>query len=240
MLYLTTPSESGDIGSFSVPTIAVLTLAHLQLVEGRERFWAGTSGTFASTMKTGPVCPTAIGLAVPQSTEIKCNLAEFTWTLDATLEPARGLPFANAARVNHKIAIRNAVVVGTRIDVTFSPPVREPTPLTASLTANLNATGDDVTLAFTVRNATDAPLELHFNSTQEYDFRIATRAGEVLWSWSALADFAATATTRVLPARGAVTYTAHWKPTAHGQLVVSAVLTTREPRLIAIAPLVVP
>jgi hypothetical protein len=233
--------EAGDIGSFSAPTPAVFVPAFLQYIEGRDRFWVGTSGKFASTVKKGDPCPAPMGLALPQSTDIACNLAELTWSLDATAEPAGGLPFANAARITRKIAVNHAVVAGTSIAVTFAPAPRVPPPLSGTLTATVNSAANDVTLAFTVRNETDRPFELHFPSTQEYDFRIATATGEVLWTWSALADFAATATTRVIPADESVTYTAHWTPTRRGPLLAAAVLTTREsPRLTAVTLVTVP
>jgi hypothetical protein len=241
LLVLNAPMEAGDIGSFSAPTPAVFVPAFLQYIEGRDRVWVGTSGKFASSVKKGDPCPAPMGLALPQATDITCNFAELTWTLEATAEPARGLPFANAARITHKIAVNKAVVAGTSIAVTFSPPPRVPPPLSGTLTATVNASANDVTLGFTVRNETDRAFELHFPSTQEYDFRIATATGEVLWTWSALADFAATATTRVIPAHESVTYKAHWTPTKHGPLLAAAVLTTREsPRLTSIALVNVP
>jgi hypothetical protein len=241
LLFLTAPMEAGDIGSFSAPTPAVFVPAFLQYIEGRDRFWVGTSGKFTSSVKKGDPCPAPMGLALPQATDMTCNLAELLWTFEATAEPAPGLPFANAARITHKIAVNKAAVAGTSIAVTFSPPPRVPPPLSGTVTATVNSAANDVTLAFTVRNETDRPFELHFPSTQEYDFRIATAGGEVVWTWSALADFAATATTRVIPAHESVTYTAHWTPTRRGPLLASAVLTTREsPRLMSMALLTVP
>ena len=239
LLFLTAPAEAGDIGSFSTPTVAIFVPAFLQLIEGRERFWVGTSGKFTSSVKTGAACPAPMGVAIAQSTEIKCTQAELTWTVDATVEPARGLPFANAARVTHKIAISKAVIAGTSIAVTLSPP-REPPPIRGSLSAAVNGAGNDVTLTFTVRNDTDAPRELHFNTSQQYDFRVATPGGEVLWTWSATADFHTSLTTRVIPAHGSVTYTEHWTPTRRGPLLASAILTSRDARLLAVAPFTVP
>jgi hypothetical protein len=241
LLFLTAPMEAGDIGSFSAPTPAVFVPAFLQYLEGRDRIWVGTSGKFTSSVKKGDPCPAPMGLAAPQATDITCNLAELLWTFEATAEPARGLPFANAARITHKIAVNKAAVAGTSITVTFSAPPRVPLPLSGTLKTTVNAAANDVTLAFTVRNETDRPFELHFRSTQEYDFRIATPGGEVVWTWSALADFAATATTRVIPAHESVTYTAHWTPTRRGPLLASAVLTTSDsPRLLVMVPVTVP
>src|SRR5215210_6004963 len=121
--------EAGDIGSFSAPTPPVFVPAFLQYIEGRDRFWVGTSGKFTSSVSKGDPCPSPMGIALPQATDITCNLAELTWTFEVTAEPAQGLPFANAARMAHKIAVAKAVVAGTSISMTFTPPPRVPPPL---------------------------------------------------------------------------------------------------------------
>ena len=44
--------------------------------------------------------------------------------------------------------------------------------------------GEPIELRLTVTNSSDAPVDLHFNSSQRYDFQIFSASGLQLWTWA--------------------------------------------------------
>src|SRR5262249_59290241 len=45
-------------------------------------------------------------------------------------------------------------------------------------------TGEPIALTLTVRNTTQSPIELHFATSQRYDFLIHDASSRSMWSWA--------------------------------------------------------
>jgi hypothetical protein len=46
------------------------------------------------------------------------------------------------------------------------------------------ASGEPVPLTLVVTNTSDAPVALHFNSSQRFDFELRSASGMSVWSWA--------------------------------------------------------
>jgi hypothetical protein len=164
-------------------------------------------------------------------------------------------PFAlrkNTASGSHTISMSAQSVTGTRLAFLYCgtcgapPPLRPPVTIGASssvLQPALRATASaaDVTLTFTVTNASAAPVQLDFNSAQQYDFIVrSTATGTVVWQWSTEMVFAAVLTSRTLAAGESATYTAHWTPTSKGAFSAQGLLTSSSHGATAYAGVIVP
>ena len=241
IVLLTALAESGDIGG--APDATRLTVpAQLQLFDGKGGVWWGVSGSQANSMTLGKECPSITARTADRQVTVICHEADFRWRFSAI---AGAPPLAirgNTASGQHKLEMAESTVHGAQWKfaiVTTTPP---PTPPPASpLVAALRVAVDSVVhLAFTVKNATDVSIELKFASAKTHDFAIADRSGETLWRWSAGKEFGDAATVITIPAHEGVTFTEIWHPTAHGELIAGATLTSATQNVSARAAFTVP
>jgi hypothetical protein len=252
LVLLSTSAESGDIGLLVASTLTSSTSipGFLQYVEGKDRFFFGTSGHYASTIKLGDPCGVRAVDAANSSDlartapKIECKQAEFTWELEATVGvPPVATMRTNAATGTHKLALAKSTVLGAQLTMTISPPPIFPPPplperkLSSSLKVTVEA---DVTLAYTVKNESTTPVELHFPTGQRYDFAVTDKTGRVLWRWGEGKAFPMEVGVKVLAGGESVTFTEHWTPTAHGELIAMGFLTSKEEKMLARSPFTVP
>jgi hypothetical protein len=111
-----------------------------------------------------------------------------------------------------------------------------------SLSATLTATVDSVvTLTLTVSNPSSVPVEVGFPSGQRYDFVVRSAAtGASVWRWSADKLFAQALGHESIPAKGTITYSQRWTPTARGDFQVEGLLTSLSHRVSASTGVTVP
>ena len=59
-------------------------------------------------------------------------------------------------------------------------------PLTVGLATDRASyrSGEPIELRLTVTNTSDAPVDLHFNNSQRYDFQMYSASGIQLWTWA--------------------------------------------------------
>jgi len=95
-------------------------------------------------------------------------------------------------------------------------------------TMGVRMAGDTVHFVLHVTNMTDAPLTLEFPSSQRYDFAVARRDGETVWSWSATRSFAQALGSEVLLPGESRRYEASWLAAgARGEYVATGWVTSR-------------
>ena len=87
--------------------------------------------------------------------------------------------------------------------------------LPATLAVTVNSV---VTLALTISNPSDAPLDITFGSGQQFDFTITDATLALVWQWSAGMAFAQFLSTHTVAAHASLVYTAQWMPTVKGTL----------------------
>jgi hypothetical protein len=89
------------------------------------------------------------------------------------------------------------------------------------------ATGRQVTLEFTVKNVSSAPVQLDFNSAQQYDFLVrSATTGSLLWQWSSAMGFATVLTSRTLAPGETALYSEQWAAPAAGIYNAEGMLTS--------------
>lgn len=251
LVLLSTSAESGDIGFLVANAITSdkSVPGFLQYVEGKDKFFFGTAGHYASTIKVGDPCGVKAVDAANSSDlartvpKIDCKQAEFTWEFEATAGvPPVATMRTNAASGTHTLALTKSTVLGAQLTIAINPPILPPPlPPVRKLSSSLKVTvGEDVALAFSVKNESDAPVELHFPTEQRYDFAVTDRTGRVLWRWAEGKSFPMVVGVKVLAAGESVTYTEHWTPTAHGELIALGFLTSKEEKMMARSPFTVP
>jgi hypothetical protein len=229
--------------------------ATITYLDGTGGVYLGTGGTQAITVTPGeeacaaPTAPPEASYTLPP---IRCRLATFDVAFDGTVQPP---PFdlrRNTASGTHTIAMAAQTVSGVQLSTAGcatcglnAPPLRPPITIDANSsvlqpTLTATASGRDVTLTFTVKNVSAAPVQLDFNSAQQYDFIVRNVAtGAAVWQWSATMGFAAVLTSRTLAPGEAAVYAEHWQATAAGTYGVQALLTTRSLQAAAYAPVAV-
>jgi hypothetical protein len=100
----------------------------------------------------------------------------------------------------------------------------------SALEPNLRTTvsGRDVMLELTVKNVSSAPVQLDFDSAQQYDFIVRSFAsGAVMWQWSANKSFGQSLGSRTLVPGETVVFSEPWKATSAGNYLIQALLTSR-------------
>jgi hypothetical protein len=126
------------------------------------------------------------------------------------------------------------------IDSSPQPPVvvRPGNELAAKLSATVNG---DVTLTFTVKNASATPVKVVYPSGQKYDFVVAdSGTGKTVWSWSANKGFVQALGEETIPGGGSLTFVEKWTPPRRGLYLAHARLTSTSHRSEAYTAVVVP
>lgn len=99
-------------------------------------------------------------------------------------------------------------------------------------TVEVKVSPSSVRLVLHVTNTGEAPLELHFSTSQRYDFIVETATGEEVWRWSNDMAFMQALSQDTLPAGGSWAMDAVWDPgDRSGEYVATGVLTAREHEL---------
>ena len=229
IVVLTALAESGPIGGpFDATRLTVP--AMLRLFSGDGGIWFGISGEQSNSMTLGKECPSVTVKSGDRQATRTCHEADFKWKFRALVDVPPIAIRSNTATKQHTVEMPESIVHGAQwiITITLPPVVRPPTPPPASpLVATLRVGVDSVVrLAFTVTNATDARIELKFPNAKTHDFIVADRSGAVLWRWSEGKAFGDVATVVAIGAHESITYTEQWRPTAHGELIAGALLTS--------------
>ena len=268
LVQLSSTSNDEQIGAILDPSSLALyaRMASLIYMDGIGGTYIGTSGTqkFDVTKSATP-CPEPVdsGKIAYLRTRGTCTLADHTVSFSGTAEPS---PFqltsttkttSTAGKSTHTIAMSAQTVAGTRrtdtidnlpcdtsctkpIDSLPLPPVKvgPANELPAKLSAAVNG---DVTLTFSVKNASAAPVKVVYPSGQKYDFVVAdSGTGKVVWTWSATRSFVQALGEETIPAGGALTFVEKWAPPKRGVYLAHALLTSTSHRSEAYAAVVVP
>ncbi|NUO37188.1 MAG: hypothetical protein HOQ31_01145 [Gemmatimonadaceae bacterium] len=149
-----------------------------------------------------------------------------------------------ASRSTSLLAAAVAVLLGACTSTTELRPADQPVvavdgpALDARMTAVVVASG--VTFELRITDMQTAPLTAHFNTSQQYDFRVRRLDGSTVWTWSADKGFTTALTSRTFAPGETVVYTATWTPTERGSFVVDGWLTSSSHAALASAPLSVP
>ena len=260
LVQLSSSSNDEQIGAILDPSILALyaRTASLIYMDGAGGTFVGTSGTqkFDVTKSATP-CPEPpdsgkVAYLRPRGT---CTLADHTVSFNGTLEYAPYKVTSPAAM--HTIAMSAQTVAGTRrtdtidnfpcdtsctkpIDSLPQPPVkvRPANELPAKLSASVNG---DVTLTFTLKNASSDPAKVMYSSGQKYDFVVAdSGTGKAVWRWSANKSFVQSLGEETIPAGGTLTFVEKWTPPGRGLYLAHAVLTSTSHRAEAYTTVVVP
>ena len=247
MMVLTTPAApDGSIANSDRPTTATAVPAFLRYFEGRDQVWFGRTGHYVVNVVEGDPCPSpAASSDARLDAAPSCRLARFTWAL-REVTVAVPTQFAgvrqNLATGTHTIALAPSEVAGAIVSITLvaRPPVN-PLPV-AGLVGDVAVSNDGSALqfTFTVKNTSDRAIEAHFNTGQQYDFVVGDRGGRILWRWSADKAFPQTPSTRIFAAHESAQFKATWTPTGSGELMVGALLTSRDVRLAVRSPFTIP
>lgn len=243
IVMLTTFAERGTFGApDAVAAANVAPVAQLRFFDESGRASFAISGAYGSAVETGDACAAPRRSDVDRAT-VSCLLAQFKWQLEATTlrrEGARESAAAATPAVTHTLRLASSLVGGTQVTISAPPPPPAPpaaSPLVVSLRTHVDSI---VTLAFVVRNESDAPVSLRFPTAQQHDFAIVDRAGTTVWRWSDGKAFGDAPTTRTIPAHESISFGERWRPTAHGELIVVATMTSTTQRVSARAALTVP
>ncbi|MFL5617615.1 MAG: BsuPI-related putative proteinase inhibitor [Gemmatimonadaceae bacterium] len=263
LVQLSSSNNDEVIGAILDPSPLALyaRMASLVYMDGVGGTYIGTSGSqkFDVTKSATP-CPEPtdsgkVGYLRPNGT---CTLADHTVSFSGALIPSPFQLTSTAAKGTHTIAMSAQTVAGTLRAVTVNnlpcdtactkpidslpllPPVkvRPANELPAKLSATVNG---DVTLTFTVKNTSDAPVKVVYPSGQKYDFVVAdSGTGKVVWTWSANRSFVQALGEETIPAGGTLTFTEKWTPPKRGLYLAHALLTSTSHRSEAYAAVVVP
>ncbi|MFL5604864.1 MAG: BsuPI-related putative proteinase inhibitor [Gemmatimonadaceae bacterium] len=237
-----TPGYTNVRASFTPTTLAYL--------DGLGGVYLGTSGTqYISSTPTEQRCaqPTAPSEASYTMPPIECRVASFDVSFDATVEPPLLALRGNTASGTHAITMAQQTVSGAKLlrlpctdgCIGDPPQLRPPITIGANssvLQPNLRTAvaGRDVTLELVVRNVSAQPVQLDFNSAQQYDFIVRSAAsGALLWQWSANMSFGQSLGSRTLAPGEAIAFTEHWHAPAAGTYGVQALLTSRSFQAVA-------
>jgi len=243
LLLLTTSTERGslEMPNRVAGSVASAPTAQLRFFDQSGRWSWATSGAYASNVKTEGECAVARRLDGERALA-KCLVAQFQWQFEATTTRRDDTREAADAPtvITHTLRLPASAVDGTQWTLSAPPPPPAP-PSASPLVANLRTRVDSVVaLALVVRNESEAPVTLRFSSGQQYDFEIRDRSGKKVWRWSDDRAFIAALTSRTIPAHESVTFDARWVPTAHGELIVVATMTSTTQLVSARAALTVP
>ena len=262
LVQLSSTSNDEQIGAILDPSALALyvRMASLIYMDGVGGTYVGTSGTqkFDVTTSTTP-CPEPadsgkIGYLRTRGT---CTLADHSVSFSGTTEFSPYKVTSPAARTTHTIAMSAQTVAGTRLTDTIDnlpcdtsctkpidslpqPPVvvRPGNELAAKLSATVNG---DVTLTFTVKNASATPVKVVYPSGQKYDFVVAdSGTGKTVWSWSANKSFVQALGEETIPGGGTLTFVEKWTPPKRGLYLAHALLTSTSHRAEAYTAVVVP
>lgn len=255
VVQLTATPGGMPIGTMSPGTTTgmFMNTATLTYFDGAGGMFLGTDGTqsISDPVRSSTPCFTAnVPMISPGG---DCVLADFTVSFAGTVAPPPVLIPGNTATGTHTLAMASQPVAGSSVVLSgtctlcagtgypagWLPPINLfGTMLPSQLTASVGATG--VTLTFTVLNPGTAPVEVRFNSGQQYDFRIRTAGGTPVWTWSANKSFTAALSSRTLGPNESVTYVEQWSPAQPGSYVALGSLVSSSHHAEAAATFVVP
>lgn len=232
---------------------AFMNTATLSYLDGAGGMYLGTDGTqsISDPVRSSTPCfTTTFPTISPGGT---CVLADFTVSFSGTVAPPPVVISRNTATGTHTLAMASQPVAGSSVLLSGSctlcagsgyptgwlPPINLfGAMLPSQLTASVGPTG--VTLTFAVLNPGTAPVELHFTSGQQYDFRIRTAGGAPVWTWSANKSFIAALSSRTLAPNETLTYTEQWTPVQPGSYVALGSLVSSSHHAEAAAAFLVP
>lgn len=226
--------------------------ATLTWFDGAGGMYVGTDGTQAISAPVRSSTPCFATNYPTISPGGDCVLADFIVSFSGTVAPPPVMISRNTAAGTHTLAMASQSVAGSSVLLSGSctpcagsyPPGWLPpinlfgTMLPSQLTASVGPTG--VTLSFAVLNPGTAPVELHFTSGQQYDFRIRTAGGTPVWTWSANKSFTAALSSRTLAPNESVTYLEQWTPAQPGSYVALGSLVSSSHHAEAATAFVVP
>jgi hypothetical protein len=230
-----------------------LNTATLTYFDGAGGMYVGTDGAQSITdpvRSTTPCFTTNYPTFAPGGT---CVLADFVVSFAGTVAPPPVTIARNTATGTHTLAMSSQPVSGSSVVLSGSctlcagngyppgwlPPINlMGIMLPSQLSASVAPGG--VTLTFTVLNPGTAPVELHFTSGQQYEFRIRTAAGAPVWTWSANKSFTAALSSRTLGPNESLTYVERWSPALPGSYVALGSLVSSSHHAEAAAAFVVP
>jgi hypothetical protein len=229
----------------------------LTYLDGAGGVYLGTSGAqFIGASTTEQQCRLPSPPVGPEldytPPDTRCYVTAFDVSFEGTVQPPLFALRNNTASGTHSIAMAFQPVAGTKLialdcgacDMS-SPILTPPVGIVARSaflepTLTATATGRDVTLTFTVRNVSTAPMRIDFRSGQQYDFIVRdSRDAALTWQWSAGKSFTQTADSRILVSGESAVFAEHWQATAPGSYSVQALLTSVTRQTTAYAPLTV-
>ncbi len=246
------PIGSAPLGA---PLDGFSSRATLTFLDGAGGVFLGTSGTQSITVTPTDepcVAPSAPVQGIYVLPPVQCTRADFTVSFAGTVQPP---PFAlrnNTASGSHTIGMSPQSVSGTRFAIAYCatcgapPPLLPPVTISATSsvlqpTLRVIASATDVALTFTVTNTSTAPVQLDFNSGQQYDFIVrSATTGAIVWQWSHEMGFTLSLTSRTLGPGESAIYAEHWRPTASGWYSAQALLTSSSHRAMTSTPFNVP
>jgi hypothetical protein len=261
IVQLSSTNNDEVIGAILDPSPLALyaRMASLVYMDGAGGTYVGTSGTQKFDVATSSTpCPT---LAATDTTlrilklDGTCVLADHAVSFAGKADPSPFLLKSNTAQGSHTIAMSAQTVHGIHrkltvnlcdpscyppVDSLAQPPVkvRPSAELPATLSATVNG---DVTLSFSVKNPTSAPVKVTYPSGQKYDFVVIdSTTGKSVWTWSASRTFIQALGEETIPAGGALTFVEKWTPPRKGLYLAHARLTSTSHRSEAYASVVVP
>jgi hypothetical protein len=240
---------AGDAAVPSRTSFGPTTLIYLDGAGGVYLGWSGTQSIRATP--TEQRC--AVPAAPPESSYlmplVACFAATFDVSFDGTVQwPPLALR-GNTATGTHAIAMAGQTVSGTKLFrlpctdgcVGDPPALRPPVAIGANsstLQSGLRTTvvERDVTLELMVKNISPAPVQIDFDSAQQYDFIVRSFAsGAVVWQWSANKSFGQSLGSRTLAPGETVVFSEPWNAAAAGNYLIQALLTSRSHRAAASA-----
>lgn len=233
-------------------TGAFMNTATLTYFDGAGGTFVGIDGTQAISdpVRSSTPCFTTTFPTISPGGD--CVLADFTVSFSGTVAPPPVLISRNTATGTHALAMSSQSVAGSSVLLSgpctpcsgnyppgWLPPINLfGAMLPSQLTATVGTTG--VTLTFTVLNPGTAPVELHFTSGQQYEFRIRTAGGAPVWTWSANKSFTAALSSRTLGPNESVTYVEQWTAAQPGSYLALGSLVSSSHHAEAVTAFVVP
>jgi hypothetical protein len=262
IVQLSSTTNDEQIGAIFDPSPLALyaRMASLIYMDGTGGTYIGTSGTQKFEVKSSDTpCPAPAdsGKLLRPGYVGSCTLADHAVTFSGKVEPSPFFLTSTTAKGTHTIAMSAQTVAGTRRAVTINnvpcdtgcvkptdslpkPPVvvRPSNELPAKLAATVNG---DVTLTFSVTNASKDAAKVVFPTGQKYDFVVIdSTSGKEAWRWSAGKGFTQALVEQTVPAGGTLTFTEKWTPPSRGRYLARGVLTSTSHRAEAYAALLVP